>query len=123
MRKYAFLWVRSKDKWTSMFVDHCVIMDCRNRMCYHLTRDYDCGYVCESYDSLMERNELIRYMRFESDKDIEHYYNEQKWLHPEGFAAIGNNCETFANGFIGYKASKQTETLALIAIITIGVMI
>ena len=123
MRKYAFLWVRSKDKWTSVFVDHWIIMDCENRMCNDLTTNEDCANACEGSDPLKGLNELIRYIRFESDKDIEHYYNEQKWLHPEGFSAIGNNCETFANGFIGYKASKQTETLALIAIITIGVMI
>ena len=125
MRKYIYAVCRNKQRVSRYFVNHCVIKDCETELCYHCTRNGYGAYVCETEEELTKRYEPVYWFEFESDKNIEEYFQEQKELHKNGFNLLTNNCEQFANGFYGKKVMRQTEfylTMAAVAAVTWAAM-
>lgn len=125
MRQYAYAVCRNKNSVSKYFVNHCVIVEQKKDLVYHCTRNSYGSYVCESEEEFCKRYEPLWYFEFESDKNIEEYFQEQKELHKNGFNLLTNNCEQFANGFYGKKVMRQTEfylTMAAVAAVTWAAM-
>lgn len=107
MRQYFFIRSRDKRHATRFFVYHCTILDSETNLCYHFSGRS--GYVCESLEDFKKENSIIKITPFWSDKNIEQYYNACK-LRKHSYNTLTNNCETFANGFVGNRnLSRQTE--------------
>lgn len=104
---YTFITASHKTYWTRYLCEHCIILDRDTMLCYHLTNPE--GYVCAYYEDVMQEYDVVETIDFESESDIEDYFNKQKESHPEGYDLVDNNCEDFANGF--YKQAHSTQKL------------
>lgn len=117
MHQYTFLRVKDRTYFTRYFCEHCVILDNETGLCYHSTGRR--GYVCEPLDEMLKTDEIMSSFDFDSDRDIEEYFYQYQCRNG-AYHAIDNNCEDFANGFIGYCRSRQTERFVIgsVAIMT-----
>ncbi len=117
MHHYSFLTTKDRTYITRYFVTHCVILDRDKGLCYHSTGRH--GYVCETLEDLIRTDEVLACYDFDSDRDIEEYFYQYQCRNG-AYNAIDNNCEDFANGFIGYCRSRQTERFVIgsVAIMT-----
>lgn len=107
MREYFFIRSRDKRHATRFFVYHCTILDSEKNLCYHFSGRN--GYVCESLENFKKDNDIIKVTPFTSEKSIEEYFNRCK-EERSTYNTILNNCESFANGFVGNRRySRQTE--------------
>lgn len=102
---YSFLIGNNKLEYTRYFVNHCIIYDRDTNLCYHLSNPE--GYICEPLEELMNRYDIVDCEDFDSEKDIEWYFEEHKAAYG-GYDLLDNNCEDFANGFYGSAHSTQT---------------
>lgn len=103
---YYFLYSKDKTFITRYFMYHCSILDTKTNLVYHFTGRG--GYCCETLAEFLRENTIVQRKKFESEKDINAYFEKCKQKN-EAYNALTNNCESFANGFLGYRLSRQTE--------------
>lgn len=109
MKKYLYIRSRDKKHFTRFIMYHCTIYDTESNLCYHFTARN--GYVCEDLEKFIQENKIIKVTAFYSDKSIEDYYCRCA-ARNRPYNLITNNCESFANTFVGNREkSKQTECL------------
>lgn len=109
MKRYLYIRSRDRKHFTRYLMYHCSIYDPDTDLCYHFTARS--GYVCESLYKFRQENKIIKVTAFYSDKSIEDYYCRCA-ARNRPYNLITNNCESFANTFVGNREkSKQTECL------------
>ena len=109
MKQYYYIRSRDKKHYTRYLMYHCSIFDPDTNLCYHFTGRN--GYVCESINNFIQDNAIIKVTAFNSNKNIEDYYCRCA-ARNRPYNLITNNCESFANTFVGNREkSKQTECL------------
>lgn len=103
---YYFLYSKDKSFWTRYFMYHCSIFDPATNLVYHFSGRS--GYTCESLTQFLQENTIVKRFKFESKKDIKEYFNRCRLIDKK-YNFLTNNCESFANDFLGYRLSRQTE--------------
>lgn len=103
---YYFLYSKDKTFITRYFMYHCSILEADTNTVYHFTGRN--GYCSESLTDFLQENTIVKRHKFTSNKDIKAYFNQCKEKN-KAYNPLTNNCETFANDFLGYRLSRQTE--------------